>query len=110
MFDFAPDRRVDDVPPQIIDADSLACLLAMLDDDELAALEDDLDFCSFAGVPSARILKILSEITDLDAGWRRLLRAEATPVLPEADFSGKRPAVKRANRDTRAFQPLADCA
>ena len=34
MFDFAPDRRVDDVPPQIIDADSLACLLAMLDDDE----------------------------------------------------------------------------
>lgn len=110
MFDFAPDRPVDGVPPEIIDADSLAGMLATLDDDQLAALEDDLDFCSFAGVPSARILKLLSEVTDLDPGWRRLLRAESNPDLPEADFSGQRPAVKRANRYSRAFQPLADCA
>ncbi|MEM9427478.1 MAG: hypothetical protein AAGA06_12345 [Pseudomonadota bacterium] len=53
-------------------------------DDELAALEDDLDFCNFTGVPSIRVLRVLKELTVLDQGWRRMLDREASPALPSA--------------------------
>lgn len=110
MFDFAPCRPFDASSPENLDSDLLACVLARLSDDELATLEDDLDFCAFTGVPSLRILKLLREMTDLDAGWNAQLEAEADPDLPEADFSGQRPAVKRGNRNARGFEPLANCA
>ncbi len=83
MFDFASDHAVRSVPLDIVDAETLSQAISSLADDELAALEDDLDFCSFAGVPSTRILRVLSKVTDLDAGWDRQLRVEADPLVPQ---------------------------
>ena len=84
MFDFVSEHAVQTVPSDIVDAESLSQVISSLADDELAALEDELDFCSFAGLPSTRILRVLSTVTDLDAGWDRQLRVEADPVVPQA--------------------------
>ena len=83
MFDFATEQNVRTVPLDIVDAETLSQVLSSLADDELTALEDELDFCTFAGVPSTRILRVLSKVTDLDAGWDRQLRAEVDPVVPQ---------------------------
>jgi hypothetical protein len=48
--------------------------LSELSDEDLESLEDDLDFCNFAGVPSGRVLEILEKVVELDEGWRRLLQ------------------------------------
>ena len=80
---FVSEHAVRTVPSDIVDAESLSQAISSLADDELAALEDELDFCSFAGVPSTRILRILSKVTDLDPGWYRQLRVEADPVVPQ---------------------------
>ena len=110
MPDLAHSLSISGNSPHIIDADLLAGILAELSDAELNALEDDLDFCRFAGVPTERVLKLLGKMINLDEGWSAQLRVAAIPALPPADFLFKRSAIKRANRNTRAFQPLSYCA
>lgn len=75
MFNFQSDH---------FDQTRLREILSKMTDDELAALEDDLDFCNFTGVPSIRVLRVLKELTVLDQGWRRMLDREASPALPSA--------------------------
>lgn len=67
-----------------IDPSVLASALSRLSDDELARLEDDLDFCNFAGVPSRRVLEILEKVVTLDEGWKNLLEKKAMLTVPEA--------------------------
>ena len=74
MFDLANDRPFDGKTETIVDAENMACALTRLSNDELDALQDDLDFCRFAGVPSPRILSILDRLTQLDADWKAQLR------------------------------------
>ena len=74
MFDFANDRPFDARTETIVDADTLSRRLEGLSNDELDALEDELDFCRFAGVPSPRILAILDQLTELDAEWQAQLK------------------------------------
>ena len=68
---FMNDRQFDQ--KTIVDADTLSRRLEGLSNDELDALEDELNFCRFAGVPSPRILAILDQLTDLDAEWQAQL-------------------------------------
>lgn len=70
--------------PERIDPTVLESALSRLSDDELERLEDDLDFCNFAGVPSRRVLEVLQKVVDLDAGWKRLLEMNALLTVPEA--------------------------
>lgn len=60
--------------------------LAGMSDDELAALEDDLDFCNFTGVASARVLSVLNGVIELDEGWQKMLERNAAPDLPAAYY------------------------
>lgn len=62
---------------------ALAAKLYNLSDEELRALEDDLDFCGFTGMPSPRILRVLDEMGELDSHWQRLLSKDLTPQLPQ---------------------------
>ncbi len=83
MFDektfFFPFENTD---PNLIDQASLISRLAKLSDAELTALEDDLDFCSFTGVPTPRVLDLLKEEIELDPGWRQLAARRVTPSVP----------------------------
>lgn len=71
-----------DFKSDLFDEERLQAKLSNLSDAELAALEDDLDFCNFTGVPTLRVLELLKDLTDLDRGWRRMLEKKATPSLP----------------------------
>lgn len=73
-----------DIKSDLFDETRLRAILAKMSDEELAALEDDLDFCNFTGVPSIRVLRVLKNLTVLDQGWKRMLEREATPALPSA--------------------------
>ena len=73
-----------DIKSDLFDEDRLQARLARMSDEDLAALEDDLDFCNFTGVPSARVLDVLKDLTELDTGWKRLLDRRASPVVPTA--------------------------
>ena len=66
------------------DEGKLQAALSRLSDDDLAALEDDLDFCNFTGVPSVRVLKLLKDIVDLDAGWNNILEKGDGLKVPSA--------------------------
>lgn len=110
MLDASPCDFSDVPSDAVIDDALLACDLANLSDRELAALGDDLDFCNFTGVPSTRLLKFLSGMIELDKSWSAQLLADQSLEVPKPDFSNQRPAVKRANRNSRGFQPLAHCA
>ena len=78
MLDAANCRLFDDAKATLIDPVLLADALAQLSDRELVKLEDELDFCTFAGVPSPRILRLLDEMFDLDARWKdQLERSQA---------------------------------
>lgn len=57
-----------------IDPIMLQSALSHLSDEELTQLEDDLDFCNFAGVPSKRLLEVLEKVVELDDGWKQLLK------------------------------------
>ena len=59
MFDFACEAASCETLGSDLDADFLACLVSALSDRELEALEDDLNFYSFAGVASPRILSLM---------------------------------------------------
>lgn len=84
MFDFAPDLSFEAVRSEPINPDTLEARLAGLTDTELASLEDDLDFCKFTGVPSARVLDVLKDMTDLDAGWQEIHAKGLNPGIPAA--------------------------
>jgi hypothetical protein len=60
----------------------LQARLSKLSDAELAALEDDLDFCNFTGVPTVRVLDVLKDLTVLDKGWKRMLEKRDQTLLP----------------------------
>ena len=84
MFDFAPSFEFCDSDSQDIDSDTLASALATLSDGELDALQDELDFCSFAGVPSPRILSLLDGLVELDSVWQKMQKRWKVPELPAA--------------------------
>lgn len=67
-----------------IDPSILHAALSSMSDDELSQLEDDLDFCNFAGVPSPRVLRILEMVVELDDGWRSLLKQNRRLSVPTA--------------------------
>ncbi len=72
-----------DVQSDLFDQKRLSAVLENLSDEELDALEDDLDFCNFTGVPSPRVLEVLKDLTELDAGWERMLRKKSQPIVPQ---------------------------
>ncbi len=72
-----------DIQSDLFDQKRLSEALASLSDDELDALEDDLDFCNFTGVPTPRVLEVLKGLTELDAGWERMLRKKSQPIVPQ---------------------------
>lgn len=57
-------------------------IIACLSDAELAALDDDLDFHRFTGMPSMLILETLDRLGELDAEWRPLLQTKLSVELP----------------------------
>ena len=69
MFDVLPNRPVDGPCSEVVDTERLKEMLVHLSDAELEALEDELDFCAFAGLPSTRILSVLVQVTELDDAW-----------------------------------------
>ena len=71
-----------DVQSDLFDQKRLATALSTMSDEDLAALEDDLDFCNFTGVPTVRVLEVLKELTELDDGWEQMLKRKRTPDVP----------------------------
>lgn len=71
-----------DLKSDYFDEARLQARLSKLSDAELAALEDDLDFCNFTGVPTVRVLDVLKDLTVLDREWRRMLEKQDKPPLP----------------------------
>ena len=84
MFDLAYYTPFQASDPDTIDQETLEARLGRLSDAELSALEDDLDFCRFTGVPSARILDVLDLVTTLDNEWQKLRVNRVTPSVPAA--------------------------
>lgn len=72
-----------DVTPDPFDHKRLEATLAHMSDEELNALEDDLDFCNFTGVPTVRVLEVLNDLTELDEGWQRMLATRSSPAIPQ---------------------------
>lgn len=67
-----------------IDFDTLRQLTDAMDQHELEQLQDELDFCRFTGAPSPRVLRVLSMITELDAGWKKILDRAQPFKMPAA--------------------------
>ncbi len=91
MFDFEYPAEGLVESPEI-----MLAIVSQLSDAELAALEDDLDFCRFAGVPSHRILAVMDRLGLLDEDWRRLLEANYAPETPPVAWSDQRLTLKCA--------------
>lgn len=72
MFDIENDRYVDG-SKTVVDQSMLAHALKGLSDTELDQLEDELNFASFAGLPSPRILALLDQMIELDSDWKAQL-------------------------------------
>lgn len=71
-----------DFKSTLFDEERLQARLSKLSDEDLAALEDDLDFCNFTGVPTLRVLEVLKDLTELDPGWKKMLERKRTPTVP----------------------------
>ncbi len=69
---------------EMFDEARLYDALAKMSDDDLAALEDDLDFCNFTGVPTTRVLDVLKDLTALDKGWEKMWRTRSDLIVPSA--------------------------
>lgn len=67
---------------EIFDEKLLFETLSKMSDEDLEALEDDLDFCNFTGIPSTRVLEVLKDLTVLDSGWRRMLEQRPQSIAP----------------------------
>ena len=57
-------------------------IIGGMSDAELAALEDELNFYLFAGLPSHRILAIMDRAGILKPEWRKILQSEVVQSLP----------------------------
>ena len=57
-------------------------MISVLTDSDLAALEDELDFYAFTGVPSQRMLRVMDRAGVLDDEWRALLDDNCRTVVP----------------------------
>lgn len=57
-------------------------VIASLSDSDLAALEDELDFFAFTGVPSDRMLQIMEQSGRLDDAWRCFVAQDYRDVIP----------------------------
>ena len=68
----------------MLDMNALTAKLRSLSDDELHALEDDLNFCGFTGLPTTRILRVLNDVGELDGQWQELLTKGVSPPLPQS--------------------------
>ena len=66
--------------PAGLDTRGLERALAKFSDKDLDKLADELDFCSFSGLPSARILAVLDDLGELDATWTTLYRRMVSKV------------------------------
>ena len=64
-------RSVDD--QEVFNA--MKALFASLSEDELDALEDDLNFCRFTGLPSERLLETMKRVDQLPADISARLNA-----------------------------------
>ncbi len=73
-----------DTKLEMFDEARLYDALAKMSDEDLAALEDDLDFCNFTGVPTTRVLDVLKDLTALDKGWERMWRTRSDLIVPSA--------------------------
>lgn len=73
-----------DVAQSSVDFNRVETALSHLTDAELAALEDDLDFCNFTGFPSPRVLEILKELSLLDQGWTDMHNRKPEAEVPPA--------------------------
>lgn len=60
----------------------LADVIATLSDSDLAALEDELDFFAFTGVPSQRMLRIMKEAGQMDDAWQSFVTRDYREVVP----------------------------
>ena len=77
MEDGLNSREFDNIEkPPALDPTALAGEIARLSDAELIELEEDLEFCRGTGVPSLKILEIVSRMTNLDKDWRRLFESK----------------------------------
>ena len=63
-----------------LDVRGLQQALANFSDKDLDKLADELDFCSFSGLPSARILALLADLGELDGAWTSLYRRMVSKV------------------------------
>lgn len=61
---------------------ALAQSVSILSDSDLAALEDELDFYAFTGVPSKRMLQVMDRAGILDDDWRALLDGNCRTIVP----------------------------
>lgn len=84
---------------------SLMNAIATLSNAELAALEDDLDFYTFTGMASQRMLDVLDHANLLDNGWQGLLAANLSPNVPK-----RRTIIPRAphRRDGARHRPFLE--
>lgn len=91
---------MNDVPRGLMDN------IGRLNDSDLAALEDELDFCVFTGIPSPRMLEIMDAAGVLDREWRGLLSCQiASPVFPKVlDFT----PMASHRRDKARHRPFPD--
>ncbi len=72
MFDIENDCHLDGTQT-VMDQTILSHTLKGLSDVELDQLEDELNFASFAGLPSPRILALLDQMIELDGAWKAQL-------------------------------------
>jgi hypothetical protein len=80
-FDVSADEA-DKVSPEDTAQNAFMQIIGGMSDAELAALEDELNFYLFAGLPSHRILAIMDRAGILNPEWRKILQSEAVQSLP----------------------------
>lgn len=68
---------IDAAEEPVLSEKALRACLDRLDDEELSALEYDLEVCRVAEAPSLRVLEILDSLMDLDRGWANQLKNAA---------------------------------
>lgn len=84
----------------------MAEMIARLPDSELAALEDELDFFAFTGVPSQRMLRVLDKAGLLDDAWRALMAQDQRAVVPTVIRFRPMATHRRAQSRRLPFQAL----
>lgn len=81
-------------------------VIATLSDSDLAALEDELDFFAFTGVPSQRMLRIMDRAGQLDDAWRGHTDQDYRAVVPTVIKFRPMATHRRAQSRRLPFQAL----